>query len=129
LPVDAGPIVGFELFQIQGGSTVQDLEQLTYLHLVRLFRWLARPFACRIEPLPMLPVSWKAKGEHALAPRAAPRRDRTPARADAGVPSARFGLSESLSARGRRGSSLVQATALHDTLVQRLAYGRADLKR
>jgi methionyl-tRNA formyltransferase len=57
--IDAGPIVGVELFQIPSGSTVNDLEQLTYVHMLWLFRRLAQPLACQIEPLAILPIRWE----------------------------------------------------------------------
>lgn len=44
-PVDAGPIVGTELFQVPYNIGVLDLEALTYLHLARLFRRLAKALA------------------------------------------------------------------------------------
>jgi methionyl-tRNA formyltransferase len=56
--LDAGPIVGVERFQIPPGSSVNDLEQLVYVHLVQLFRRLAQPLACQIEPLATLPIGW-----------------------------------------------------------------------
>jgi hypothetical protein len=57
--VDAGPIVGVELFEVPSGSQVRDLECLTYVRLARLFHRLAQPLACQIEPLEILPITWR----------------------------------------------------------------------
>jgi methionyl-tRNA formyltransferase len=59
--VDAGPIVGVELFRIPDGTTVQGLEELAYVGLARLFRQLAKPLATAIGPLPELAVRWSGK--------------------------------------------------------------------
>ena len=59
--VDAGPIVGVELFGIPDGATVQGLEELAYAGLARLFCRLAKPLAIQIEPLPELAVRWSGK--------------------------------------------------------------------
>jgi methionyl-tRNA formyltransferase len=59
--VDAGPIVGVELFPIPPGSTVQGLEELTYARLARLFHRLARVLATQADPLPELPIFWSGK--------------------------------------------------------------------
>ena len=59
--VDAGPIVGVEMFPVPAGSTVQGLEELTYARLARLFHALAKPLATRSEPLAELPVRWSGK--------------------------------------------------------------------
>jgi methionyl-tRNA formyltransferase len=59
--VDAGPIVGVEMFPIPAGSTVQGLEELTYARLARLFHALAKPLATQSEPLAELPLRWSGK--------------------------------------------------------------------
>jgi methionyl-tRNA formyltransferase len=59
--VDAGPIVGVELFAVPAGITVCGLEELTYARLARLFHRLARPLATQIEPLAELPIRWSGK--------------------------------------------------------------------
>jgi methionyl-tRNA formyltransferase len=59
--VDAGPIVGLELFRIPDGTTVQGLEELAYLRLARLFRQLAKALAIEVGPLPELAVRWSGK--------------------------------------------------------------------
>jgi hypothetical protein len=59
--VDAGPIVGVELFTIPARSTVSDLEALAYARLAQLFWQLAKPLATRDEPLPELPVAWSGQ--------------------------------------------------------------------
>jgi methionyl-tRNA formyltransferase len=59
--VDAGPIVGVELFRVPAHATASDLEALAYARLAQLFWQLAEPLATRDEPLPELPVSWSGK--------------------------------------------------------------------
>jgi methionyl-tRNA formyltransferase len=59
--VDAGPIVGVELFPIPAASTVQGLDELAYARLARLFHTLAKRLAMQSEPLPELPVQWSGK--------------------------------------------------------------------
>jgi methionyl-tRNA formyltransferase len=59
--VDAGPIVGIERFWIAPGTTVAQLEELTYASTARLFWRLARPLAIELEPLPTLPIEWKGR--------------------------------------------------------------------
>jgi methionyl-tRNA formyltransferase len=59
--VDAGPIVGVELFRIPTGISVCGLEGLAYAHLARLFWHLAKALATQIEPLPELPVRWSGQ--------------------------------------------------------------------
>jgi methionyl-tRNA formyltransferase len=56
--VDAGPIVGVEMFSIPAGMSVNGLEELSYAHLAQLFRRLAKSIATEIKPLPELPISW-----------------------------------------------------------------------
>jgi methionyl-tRNA formyltransferase len=58
--VDAGPIVGIDLFAVPAGATVTSLEELTYLRLAQLFRRLA-PALAKAEPLSELPVRWSGK--------------------------------------------------------------------
>lgn len=59
--VDAGPIVGVELFRVPPRITIAGLEELAYAELARLFWRLAQPLATQIEPLPQLPVRWSGK--------------------------------------------------------------------
>jgi methionyl-tRNA formyltransferase len=59
--VDAGPIVGAELFQVPSNIDVLGLEALAYLHLVRLFRRLAKALATQPEPLQELPIRWSGR--------------------------------------------------------------------
>jgi len=56
--VDAGPIVGVELFRVPADSTVSGLEELAYARLARLFCRLAKPLATQNEPLAELPIRW-----------------------------------------------------------------------
>jgi methionyl-tRNA formyltransferase len=56
--VDAGPIVGVELFPIPPNAEVGELEELAYSALARLFWRLAVSLAIRSEPLAALPVHW-----------------------------------------------------------------------
>lgn len=59
--VDAGPIVGVERFRIPAGMMVNDLEELTYATLLRLFHELAKPLATQAELLRELAVRWSGK--------------------------------------------------------------------
>jgi methionyl-tRNA formyltransferase len=59
--VDAGPIVGVELFRIPPGTTVAGLEELAYTSLAQLFRCLAHGLAAQSKPLPQLPVQWSGR--------------------------------------------------------------------
>ncbi len=59
--VDAGPIVGVELFRIPTGSTVSSLEELVYAQMARLFCRLGQPLATQSEPLAELPIRWSGK--------------------------------------------------------------------
>lgn len=56
--VDAGPIVGVELFAIPPDTDVVKLGKLAYTHMARLFWRLARDMATRAGPLPELPIRW-----------------------------------------------------------------------
>jgi methionyl-tRNA formyltransferase len=59
--VDAGPIVGVELFAVPPGTGVLGLEALAFAKLARLFWRLARPLATQYEPLPELPIQWRGR--------------------------------------------------------------------
>ena len=59
--VDAGPIVGVELFHVPIDPTVHVLELLAYAQLARLFCRLANFLATQIEPLPELPIRWSGQ--------------------------------------------------------------------
>ena len=59
--VDAGPIVGVELFDVQPNSSVESLEQLAYLKLARIFWDLAKQLATQSEPLSELPIKWSGR--------------------------------------------------------------------
>jgi methionyl-tRNA formyltransferase len=59
--VDAGPIVGVELFHIPPETTASSLEELAYAHLAQLFRRLAHVLAVRIKPLPPIPKRWSGE--------------------------------------------------------------------
>jgi methionyl-tRNA formyltransferase len=59
--VDAGPIIGVELFRIPPRTTVSGLEELAYVQLARLFWRLAEPLATQLEPLAELPIRWSGK--------------------------------------------------------------------
>jgi methionyl-tRNA formyltransferase len=56
--VDAGPIVGVDLFPVPPRTTICGLEELAYARLAKLFWRLAGPLATQIEPLPELPIRW-----------------------------------------------------------------------
>lgn len=55
--VDAGPIVGVELFCMPEGITVAKLEQMAFVALARLFWNLAQSLTGR-EPLATQPIAW-----------------------------------------------------------------------
>jgi methionyl-tRNA formyltransferase len=59
--VDAGPIVGVELFDVPPGIGALDLEELAYAFLARLFRRLAPELAVRPHPLAQLPIKWSGE--------------------------------------------------------------------
>jgi hypothetical protein len=59
--VDAGPIVGVELFDVPPGAQASDLEELAYAFLVQLFRRLAPELAMRVQPLAPLPIIWSGE--------------------------------------------------------------------
>jgi methionyl-tRNA formyltransferase len=59
--VDAGPIVGVNLFSIPPNTGTLGLEALAFSHLARLFWGLARTLANQCEPLPELPIRWGAR--------------------------------------------------------------------
>jgi methionyl-tRNA formyltransferase len=59
--IDAGPIVGAELFSVPHGISVADLEALTYLHLARLFRRLAKALATEPKHLQEIPIRWSGQ--------------------------------------------------------------------
>jgi methionyl-tRNA formyltransferase len=56
--VDAGPIVGVELFPIPRDIDVAGLERLACIHVAYLIMRLAKLLATQIEPLPELPIRW-----------------------------------------------------------------------
>jgi len=56
--VDAGPIVGVELFDIPPGAGVAALEQLVFSRLAFLFWRLAKALATQAAPLDELPIRW-----------------------------------------------------------------------
>jgi methionyl-tRNA formyltransferase len=59
--VDAGPIVGVEMFRIPGGATPAALEGLSYGYLARLFWRFAEQLATESEPLPELQIEWRGQ--------------------------------------------------------------------
>jgi methionyl-tRNA formyltransferase len=56
--VDAGPIVGLDLFPVPADVGVPRLIDLVIGGMSRLFVKLARPLACSAQPLPSLPILW-----------------------------------------------------------------------
>lgn len=59
--VDAGPIVGLELFDVPPGATVTEIDALTYTRCARLIWRLAPALARDPAPLPELPVAWSGR--------------------------------------------------------------------
>jgi methionyl-tRNA formyltransferase len=56
--VDAGPIVGVEMFSIPPGSSVASLEGMAYARISYLFWTMANRLATGGDPLPALPLQW-----------------------------------------------------------------------
>jgi len=56
--VDAGPIVGVELFDVPPGAGARTLEQLVFSRLAFLFWRLAKTLAAQAAPLDELPIRW-----------------------------------------------------------------------
>ena len=56
--VDAGPIVGVDLFDVPANAGVTELEQMAFARLAQLFWKLAKPLATQPTPLQELPVHW-----------------------------------------------------------------------
>ena len=59
--VDAGPIVGVDLFDVPSNAGVAELEQLTFARLAQLFWKLAKPLATQHVPLEELPARWSGR--------------------------------------------------------------------
>jgi methionyl-tRNA formyltransferase len=59
--IDAGPIVGVELFGIPPNASVQSLEEMAYRQLAQLFWKFANPLANQCEPLPELAIRWSGR--------------------------------------------------------------------
>lgn len=59
--VDSGPIVGVQRFDIAAESDLETLEHLTLMHLLVLFRLLARHLATDASPLPHWPATWSGR--------------------------------------------------------------------
>jgi methionyl-tRNA formyltransferase len=56
--VDAGPIIGVELFDVPPSTGVLGLQEMAFVQLARLFWRLAPKLAEQCEPLAELPVKW-----------------------------------------------------------------------
>lgn len=59
--VDAGPIIGVELFGVPPGAGVEELDKLAFIQCVRLIWHHAAAFACDAEPLEELPIKWSGR--------------------------------------------------------------------
>ncbi|HEX3859610.1 MAG TPA: formyltransferase family protein [Pseudolabrys sp.] len=59
--VDAGPIVGADLFDVPPGSSVNDLETMAFVRLARLFWGNAKSLATQTSPLAELPIRWSGR--------------------------------------------------------------------
>ena len=59
--VDAGPIVGTDLFAIPPDTDVLELEKMAFVALARLFWRLAPVLATQSAPLPELPMRWRGR--------------------------------------------------------------------
>ncbi len=58
--VDAGPIVGVEMFCVPPNTTAQRLEQMAFVALARIF-WNLAGSLTRAEALATLPVTWRGR--------------------------------------------------------------------
>jgi methionyl-tRNA formyltransferase len=59
--VDAGPIIGVELFPVPPDATVERLDELAFVHAAKLFWRHAKALATQAEPLPTLPTGWRGR--------------------------------------------------------------------
>jgi methionyl-tRNA formyltransferase len=59
--IDAGPIVGVDLFPVPPNPGVLELEKMAFVALARLFWRLAPVLATQGAPLPELPVRWRGR--------------------------------------------------------------------
>ncbi len=59
--VDAGPIIGVELFPVRPNTTVEGLEQLALVSVARLFWNLAHTLATHSAPLNPLEIAWSGR--------------------------------------------------------------------
>jgi hypothetical protein len=59
--IDAGPIVGVELFAVPPGAGVEELDRLTYMRCAKLIWSLAPALARDPAPLPPLPLRWTGR--------------------------------------------------------------------
>jgi len=59
--VDAGPIVGTEMFPVRCGITATELDDETWIAMARLFRRLAFLLAAQPAALPELASAWRAE--------------------------------------------------------------------
>ena len=56
--VDSGPIVGLEMFEVPSETTVDQLSELTFAALARLFWRLAEPLTSCPDSLPEMAIPW-----------------------------------------------------------------------
>jgi len=56
--VDAGPIVGLEIFPIPPNTKPSGLEAMAFSRLARLFWRMAKMLSTQSEPMPELPIQW-----------------------------------------------------------------------
>lgn len=59
--VDAGPIVGVDLFAVPPHTSVLELEKMAFVALARLFWGLAPQLATQGAPLPEMPMQWRGR--------------------------------------------------------------------
>lgn len=59
--VDAGPIVGLNMFNTSPDMSVNRLEQIALLQLAHLFWTMAHILATQSEPIAVLPVTWSGR--------------------------------------------------------------------
>jgi methionyl-tRNA formyltransferase len=59
--IDAGPIVGVELFAVPPHASIAALEQMAFTQAAYLFWRLAKALATQDEPLAELPIRWSGR--------------------------------------------------------------------
>ena len=59
--VDAGPIVGLDMFPVPPNLSPAGLEAMAFSRLARLFWRMAKMLSTQTEPMPELPIQWSGR--------------------------------------------------------------------